>query len=215
VLDRAGITGPDGASHHGMWDASILAAVPGLRVAAPRDPARLRRLLREAVACDGPAVVRYPKASAGPDIPAIGRHRGVDILARYGQDALLIAAGAMAGPCVTAARWLDGQGVRVTVVDPGWVMPPDSALVELAGQHPVVLTVEDAARAGGAGAVLAQACADARVTAAVHNLGLPAAFIGHGERADLLAAAGLDAAGIAGAVLDLTNTTRKEMLCKP
>jgi 1-deoxy-D-xylulose-5-phosphate synthase len=215
VLDRAGITGPDGASHHGMWDTSILAAVPGLRVAAPRDPARLRRLLREAVASDGPAVVRYPKASAGPDIPAIRQYCGVDILARYGRDALLVATGAMAGPCVAAARWLDGHGVRVTVADPGWVMPPDPALVTLAGQHRVVLAVEDAARVGGAGTALAQACADAQVTTPVHTLGLPTAFITHGERAGLLAAAGLDAPGIAGRILDLTTTTGKEMRCQP
>ncbi|HEV2371521.1 MAG TPA: 1-deoxy-D-xylulose-5-phosphate synthase, partial [Streptosporangiaceae bacterium] len=151
VLDRAGITGPDGASHHGMWDTSILAAVPGLRVAAPRDPARLRRLLRQAVATDGPTVVRYPKAPANGDIPAVGQFSTVDILAAYGEDALLVAYGPMAGPCLAAARWLDGQGVRVTVADPGWVMPVDPALVELAGRYPVVVTAEDASRAGGAG----------------------------------------------------------------
>jgi 1-deoxy-D-xylulose-5-phosphate synthase len=203
VLDRAGITGPDGASHHGMWDTAILAAVPGLRVAAPRDPARLRRLLREAVDTDGPTVVRYPKASVGPDIPAVERVSTVDILARYGDDALLVAAGAMAGPCLAAAQQLKQYGIGVTVVDPGWIMPVDPVLVELAAQFPVVVTAEDAVRTGGAGAALAQACTDAHVPAAVYNLGLPPAFIDHGERADILTAAGLDGTGIARAVLDV------------
>jgi 1-deoxy-D-xylulose-5-phosphate synthase len=204
VLDRAGITGPDGASHHGMWDMALLAAVPGLRVAAPRDPARLRRLLREAVAIDGPAVLRYPKAAAGPDIPAVDRESTVDILARYGDDALLVAAGVMAGPCLAAAHRLHEYGVRVTVVDPGWIMPVDPVLVELAARFPVVVTAEDAVRTAGSGSALAQACTDARAPAAVYNLGLPAAFIGHGERADLLASAGLDGAGIARAVFTVT-----------
>jgi 1-deoxy-D-xylulose-5-phosphate synthase len=203
VLDRAGITGPDGPSHHGMWDTSILSVVPGLRLAAPRDPKRLRQLLREAVEVAGPAVVRYPKASAGADIEPVGQVGGLDVLAGYGRQVLLVAVGAMAGPCVAAARDLVAAGVGVTVVDPGWVLPVDPALIELADRFDTVLTVEDATRVGGVGAAVAQACADAGVTAAVRNLGLPAAFLDHGERADLLATAGLDAGGIARSVLDV------------
>jgi len=202
VLDRAGVTGPDGPSHHGMWDTSILSLVPGLRLAAPRDPTRLRRLLREAVEVPGPTVVRYPKASAGADVEPVGQVGRLDVLAGNGHDALLVALGAMAGPCVAAARDLAAAGVGVTVVDPGWVLPVDPALVELADRFDNVVTVEDATRVGGVGSAVAQACTDAGVTAIVHNLGLPAAFLDHGERADLLAIAGLDAAGIARSVLE-------------
>jgi 1-deoxy-D-xylulose-5-phosphate synthase len=142
----------------------------------------------------------------GPEIPAVDRMSTVDILARYGDDALLVAAGAMAGPCVEAAHRLREHGVGVTVVDPGWIMPVDPVLVELAARFPVVVTAEDAVRTAGAGAALAQACTDARVPAAVHNLGLPPTFIEHGERADLLSAARLDGRGIAGSVLDVAAT---------
>ncbi|MET4613910.1 deoxyxylulose-5-phosphate synthase [Rhodococcus sp. PvR044] len=155
VLDRAGITGPDGASHHGMWDTGILSVVPGLRVAAPRDPASLRELLDEAVADDGgPTVIRYPKATAGSDIPAIARVDGLDIVYSSGTtspEVLLVAAGAMAGPCLAAAALLHGSGIETTVVDPRWITPISQALIELAARHRVVVTVEDAARSGGDG----------------------------------------------------------------
>ena len=155
VLDRAGITGPDGPSHHGMWDTTLLAAVPGLRVAAPRDPARLRELLGEAVRItDGPSLLRFPKASAGPDIPAIARMDGMDILHRGAGmplDVLLVAAGVMAAPCLAAATLLQHQGIGVTVVDPRWGSPVNPALVHLAARHRYAVTVEDAVRLGGVG----------------------------------------------------------------
>jgi 1-deoxy-D-xylulose-5-phosphate synthase len=200
VTDRAGITGPDGPSHHGMWDTSILSVVPGLRLAAPRDPTRLRLMLRSAVRTPGPAVVRYPKASAGPDIEAVDRIGALDVLAAHGHDVLIVAVGVMARPCMEGAAELASHGVGVTVVSPDWVLPVDPALLKLAGRFETVVTVEDAVR--GVGGAITGACADARITATVRTLGLPAEFLGHGDRAALLAKAGLDAHGIKRAVLD-------------
>jgi 1-deoxy-D-xylulose-5-phosphate synthase len=205
VLDRAGITGPDGPSHHGMWDLSILSVVPGLRVAAPRDSTRLRELLREAVeVTNGPTVLRFPKATAGTDIDAVVRMDGIDILHRSRHrplDVLLVAAGALAGACLQAAAVLEDYGVGVTVADPRWVIPVNPSLTGLAARHDLVVTAEDSSRTGGMGASLAQACADAAVTTSVRNLGLPRAFIEHGDRPELLAHHGLSGEQIAQTVL--------------
>ena len=210
VLDRAGVTGPDGASHHGMWDQSLLGAVPGLRIAAPRDPARLRDLLNEAVTHHGPTVVRFPKASVGPDIPAIGRLDGLDVLHRSPGaplDVLLAAAGVMAQPCLDAARELERDGIGVTVVDPRWIMPVPAALANMTARHRLTVTVEDGLARGGFGAQLAQLCAARAVATPVRALGLPSHFLPHAERKPLLARYGLDGAGIAAAVRQSLSTS--------
>ena len=208
ILDRAGITGPDGPSHHGMWDTALLALVPGLRLAAPRDPARLRELLREAVEHDGPTAIRFPKAAAGPDIDPVTRIDGIDILHRTNQppDVLLVAAGAMAAPCLAAAAYMERRGIGVTLADPRWIIPVNPALTDLAARHRLAVTVEDAARIGGMGTAVQAACADAAVTTPTRTLALPREFIEHGERADLLNAAGLSVQGITRAVLDAFDT---------
>ncbi|MGH3535156.1 MAG: 1-deoxy-D-xylulose-5-phosphate synthase [Pseudonocardiaceae bacterium] len=211
VLDRAGITGPDGPSHHGMWDAAILPVIPGLRLAAPRDCAQLRELLREAVdVADGPTVIRYPKATAGPDIPATGRIGQYDILrddpAAVG---LLIAVGPMAQPCLAAAKELTVHGVPVTVIDPRWIAPLDPALVKLAGAHRLVLTVEDTTTTGALGARIAQALAAAGADTCAATFALPPRFLPHASRAQLLQAHGLDASGIATAVLKRLASTHR------
>ena len=138
VLDRAGVTGDDGASHNGMWDMSILQVVPGLRLAAPRDATRLRELLDEAVDVeDAPTVLRFPKGPPPDDIPAVDTVGGVDVLVRDGaRDVLVVAVGAMAATAVEVADRLVAQGIGVTVVDPRWVKPVDPALVELARRAP-------------------------------------------------------------------------------
>ncbi|MGM1060181.1 1-deoxy-D-xylulose-5-phosphate synthase [Saccharothrix sp. Mg75] len=203
VLDRAGVTGPDGPSHHGMWDASVLPVVPGLRLAAPRDPARLREALREAVDVhDGPTAVRYPKAKAAGDVPALRRTGRCDVL-REEPDAvgLLVAVGAMAGPCLAAAEELAGHGVPVTVVDPRWIAPLDPELVKLAAAHRLVLAVEDTTTTGALGGRLAQAVAVLGAPTRVGTFALPANFLPHGSREEILRAHGLDAAGIATSVL--------------
>ncbi|BCJ28265.1 1-deoxy-D-xylulose-5-phosphate synthase [Actinocatenispora sera] len=204
VLDRAGVTGPDGPSHHGMWDMAALGVVPGLRLAAPRDAGTLREELREAVdVADGPTVLRFPKASLSDDIPALHRAGGVDLLRRPERpDILLVSVGVLAGAALAAADELAALGHRVTVVDPRWVHPAPPVLAELAAEHRLVVTVEDGVREGGAGAAIAALLADAGVEVPVRVLGLPREFLPHAGRGSLLSRYGLDAAGIAAATLD-------------
>jgi 1-deoxy-D-xylulose-5-phosphate synthase len=202
VLDRAGITGPDGASHHGMWDMSICGLIPGVHVAAPRDAATLREELREAVAIDdAPSVVRYPKASVGADLPALERVGTVDVLRRpaegEGNDVLLVPVGAFGELGIAAAQRLADQGIGVTVVDPRWIHPVPPELVEMAADHKLVVTVEDGGRHGGFGWTLAAALRDADVEVPLRDLGVPQEFHQHAERAEVLAALGLTAQGVA------------------
>ena len=201
VLDRAGVTGDDGPSHNGMWDLSAFQVVPGLSIAAPRDAATLRALLRESVALDGPSIVRFPKGAVGDDIPAVGTRGGVDIL-RAGTDVLVVAVGAMARTALDAAARLAEQGVEATVVDPRWVKPVDPALVTLARSHRLVVTVEDNGRVGGVGAAVALALSDADVRVPVRVLGLDQEFIPQGKRDAILAAQGLTAKDVARVVAD-------------
>ncbi len=208
VLDRAGVTGPDGASHHGMWDGSILQLVPGLRVAVPRDGSRVAELLREAVSVDdGPTALRFPGRLAGPDIPAVGKLGAMDVLARpagqSARDVLLLGAGSMAGVCVATAERLADQGIGVTVVDPRWVKPLDPALPDAARQHGLVVTVEDNGRVGGFGDAVARLLRDEDVDTPVRTFGLPQEFLEHGERADLLEDAGLAPQHIARVITEL------------
>ena len=195
ALDRAGVTGPDGASHNGMWDGSILQVIPGLRIAAPRDAVRLAELLNEAVAVsDGPTVVRYPKGTVGGEAEAVGRLGGMDVLHRPAQEAadvLLVGAGPMAITCLETAVRLADQGIGVTVVDPRWVKPVDGALAEAAAGHRLVVTVEDNGRAGGFGDAVGRLLRDAGVGTPVRTFGLPQEFLAHGKREEILADAGL------------------------
>ncbi|MFE7524464.1 1-deoxy-D-xylulose-5-phosphate synthase [Kitasatospora sp. NPDC057542] len=200
VLDRSGVTGPDGASHNGMWDMSILQVVPGLRLAAPRDAEQLRVQLREAVEVkDAPTVVRFPKGNVGPAVPAVERIGGVDVLLRTGRtpEILLVAVGATASACLDAARLLLAEGFTATVVDPRWVKPVDPVLTELAGAHRLVVTVEDNGRTGGVGSAVAQALRDADVDVPMRVLGLPQEFLGHASRGEILEEAGLTGTGVA------------------
>ncbi len=199
VLDRAGVTGDDGASHNGMWDMSILQVVPGLRLAAPRDAARLRELLNEAVAVDdAPTVVRFPKGPPPADVEAVGRAGGADVLVREGaEDVLIVSAGAMATTAVDVARRLLAQGIGVTVVDPRWVKPVDPAVVELARRHRLVVSLEDNGKVGGCGAVLLQTLNEAGVTTPFRLHGIPQEFLHHAKRAAILEQIGLTAQPIA------------------
>ena len=210
VLDRAGVTGEDGPSHNGMWDMSILQVVPGLAIAAPRDGARLRAQLTEAVArTAGPAVVRFPKGAVGADIPAVTRQGNVDVLSRSGApDVLLVSVGAMASTALEVADRVGHHGIGVTVVDPGWVKPLPSELVELAMEHRLVVSVEDNSRVGGVGAALAQLLRDQEVDTPVRDFGIPPEFLAQGSRAEVLAAAGLTAQSIARRVVE--SVARRE-----
>jgi 1-deoxy-D-xylulose-5-phosphate synthase len=207
VLDRAGVTGDDGASHNGMWDMSVFQVVPGLRIAAPRDATRLRELLNEAVEVDdAPTIVRFPKGPPPDDIEAVGKAGGADVLVRTGtRDVLIVAAGAMAATAVDVAGRLEAQGIGVTVVDPRWVKPVDPALVEMARNHRLVVSVEDNGRVGGCGAVLLQTLNDAGVTTPFRLHGIPQQFLGHAKRAAILERIGLTPQALAlGIVEDVT-----------
>jgi 1-deoxy-D-xylulose-5-phosphate synthase len=197
VLDRAGITGDDGASHNGMWDMAMLRIVPGLRLAAPRDEPTLRAALRQAVDVDdAPTVVRYPKGALVDPIAALEDLEGVDVIARHtpgagapaGRRVLVVGVGAMAGTALAAGESLAAHGLEVTVVSPTWVLPVPAALVKLAGEHDLVLTIEDGLADGGVGAALAQRAGEQGVRTPHVHRGLPGAFLDHASRDQIVAA---------------------------
>ncbi|ROQ70434.1 1-deoxy-D-xylulose-5-phosphate synthase [Streptomyces sp. 840.1] len=207
VLDRAGVTGTDGASHNGMWDMSILQCVPTLRIAAPRDADQVRAQLREAVAVDdAPTVVRFSKGAVGPSVKAVSTVGGMDVLrepAAARPDVLLVSIGALAPMCLEIADLLDAQGISTTVVDPRWVKPVDEAMAPLAAKHRVVVTVEDNSRAGGVGSAVAQALRDADVDVPLRDFGIPPVFLDHASRKEVMAEIGLTAPDIARQVTGL------------
>ncbi|RXZ51784.1 1-deoxy-D-xylulose-5-phosphate synthase [Agromyces binzhouensis] len=194
VLDRAGVTGPDGPSHHGVWDLSILQVVPGIRLAAPRDSVRLAEELAEAVRVgDAPTVLRFPKGTVGTEYDAIRRtHDGVDVLTESDRrDVLIVTVGPMAGIGLEVARKLEAQGIGATVVDPRWVVPVPESVVSLAGEYRIVVSIEDGIRVGGIGTRIRQDLREAGVDTAVTEVGLPDEFLDHGSRGDILERVGL------------------------
>jgi len=193
VLDRAGITGPDGASHHGMWDLAILGGVPGMRVAVPRDEARLRRVLAEATAeCGHPTAVRFPKGPVGPDIAAVGVRGGAEVLVDDPRPVVsLIGYGPMASLAIGVAGELAADGVRAEVLDPVWALPVADELVAALAGRGLVVTIEDGVDTGGIGQALAVKLADAGSAARVIRCAIPAAYIPQGSRSELLAGLGL------------------------
>nr|WP_255669909.1 1-deoxy-D-xylulose-5-phosphate synthase [Aeromicrobium wangtongii] len=199
VLDRAGVTGDDGASHNGMWDMSLLQIVPGLRLAAPRDGSRLRELLREAVDVDdAPTVVRFAKGAVCEDIPALERVGVCDVLSRdETADVLVVAVGAFAQLGLDVAELLRAQGHGVTVVDPRWVKPIDPELVRLAADHRLVVTLEDNGRQGGVGAAFTQAVRDAEIDTPIRVHGVEQEFLDHAKRDVILQRLGLTAQSVA------------------
>jgi 1-deoxy-D-xylulose-5-phosphate synthase len=210
-LDRSGVTGPDGASHHGMWDMTVLQAVPGLRLAAPRDAVTLREELREAVDVDdAPTVIRYPTGAVCDDLPALERVGGVDVLRRDGDDVLLVAVGSMVETCLDVADRCARQGIGVTVVDPRWVKPVPAALVRMARDVRSVVVVEDGLRGGVSGAV-AQALRDARVPTPMRDFGIPLRFLDHAKRPEVLLEIGLTAQDIARAIVETVSGLPSEV----
>ncbi|HEY5879341.1 MAG TPA: 1-deoxy-D-xylulose-5-phosphate synthase, partial [Nakamurella sp.] len=211
VLDRAGVTGEDGPSHHGMWDMSLAAIVPGLRMAAPRDASTLAEELHEALdVTDGPTVLRFPKGAVPATVPAVRRlfdeaGDGVDILAeptgRQERDVLLVAVGAFGAMAVEAARLLAAQGIGVTVVDPRWALPVPAEIAGLATEHRLVVSVEDGGRSGGVGAAITDRLADTGVP--VHVLALPQEFLEPASRGELLVDLGLTGQAVARGITEL------------
>jgi 1-deoxy-D-xylulose-5-phosphate synthase len=196
VLDRAGVTGPDGASHNGTWDMSVLGIVPGMRVAAPRDASRLREELGEALKVkDGPTAIRFPKGDVGVDIPAVERRDGVDVLAvpadGLSSDVLLVAVGSFASMALSVADRLRNQGIGVTVVDPRWVLPVPETLGPLALSHKLVVTMEDHGVHGGIGSSVSAALRRNEIDVPCRDVGMPQEFQAHASRGEVLAENGL------------------------
>ncbi len=216
VLDRAGITGEDGPSHHGIWDLALLGVVPGLRLAAPRDGARLREALGQALDVDdAPTVLRFPRGALTDDVEALERvtsgggdgagpaGTAVDVLARgAGTDVLVVAVGAVVGLGLEVARRLAAQGIDATVVDPLWALPVPAPVVDLARAHRLVVTLEDGVEQGGVGSQVTRVLAAADVGVPVHVVGVPVGFHAHGSRAEVLAAVGLTGQRVARAVAE-------------
>lgn len=194
VLDRAGVTGPDGPSHHGMWDLAILQVVPNIRLAAPRDASRLREELGEAVAVDdGPTVLRFSKGSVGTEFDAERRTAdGVDVLREAAhRDVLIVTVGPMAKLGLQVAERLAAQGIGATVVDPRWVVPVSQSIVDMSRDYRLVVTIEDGVRVGGIGTRIRQDLRAAGVDTPVDELGLPDEFLEHGDRDQIFADVGL------------------------
>jgi 1-deoxy-D-xylulose-5-phosphate synthase len=199
VLDRAGVTGPDGASHHGMWDLAMLQIVPGIRIASPRDGKRLIEELNEAIEIsDAPTVIRFPKGSVAQEIPALRRLRdGVDVLLESpAKDVLILTVGSMAHMGLQVAKMLADQGIGATVIDPRWVIPVPESVVELASTHRLVVTIEDGIRVGGIGTRVRQDLRAAQVDTALSEIGLPDEFLEHASRDEILDRVGLNAQDI-------------------
>ena len=206
VLDRSGVTGPDGASHHGMWDMTLTGMVPGLHLCAPRDGEQVRAALREAVdISDAPSVIRFPKGTAPEPIVAVARLGTLDVLrdpspgddGSQDVDVLLVAVGCMAATTLTVAEKLEAQGLHVRVVDPRWVLPVSGDLVEAAREAGAVAVIEDNLEIGGVGTHIAAALTEAGVSVPVHEFGIPTEFIDHASRGQVLEQIGLTPEAIA------------------
>jgi 1-deoxy-D-xylulose-5-phosphate synthase len=206
VLDRSGITGPDGASHHGMWDITLTGMVPGLHLAAPRDGVQVRAALRQAVdISDAPSVIRFPKGTAPEPIVAVARLGTLDVLREPSQgddgpqgiDVLLVAVGCMAATALTVAEKLEAQGLHVRVVDPRWALPVSGDLVEATREAGAVAVIEDSLEIGGVGTHLAAELAEAGVSVPVHQFGIPTEFLDHASRGQVLEQIGLTPEAIA------------------
>ncbi len=201
VLDRSGVTGPDGASHHGMWDMTISGVVPGLHLAAPRDGQQVAAAVRAAVdIADAPSVVRFPKGTVADPIEAVRTVGRVDVLAEPDDgevDVLLVGVGSMAATALTAAEKLAAEGHRVRVVDPVWALPVPAALTEMARAAGRVAVVEDNVVVGGIGSQVEQALREADLEVPVDLFGLPKRFLPHGSRGQVLDAVDLTPDGVA------------------
>jgi 1-deoxy-D-xylulose-5-phosphate synthase len=204
VLDRAGVTGDDGASHNGVWDLAMLSIVPGIHIAAPRDEVTLRRALREAVAIDdAPSVVRFPKGVVTADLPGVRSHGSVDVLSEDSEsDVLIIGYGSMCSLAVEVASRLRDQGIGVRVVDPRWGLPISAELMHMCATSSRVITIEDGIRRSGLGAALLDALIAQGVDIPFRSFGLPDEFFDHASRARILHRVGLTSQDISRAVVE-------------
>ncbi|MEY3320148.1 MAG: 1-deoxy-D-xylulose-5-phosphate synthase [Candidatus Nanopelagicaceae bacterium] len=200
VLDRAGVTGDDGPSHHGIWDLALTGIVPTLKVAAPRDGARLRELLDEAsLVSDSPTLLRFPKGAINSDLPAFERRDGVDVLYRgESPDILMIAVGAMAQLAVDAAAQAYREGVGVTVIDPRWVRPlPIATLARMSDRYSRIVVIEDGIKNGGISSALSDAFRELGIAIPIHSIGIPVDFFEHAKRNQILEDLGITVQSVA------------------
>jgi len=213
VLDRAGVTGDDGPSHHGIWDLALTGIVPTLHVAAPRDGERVRETLRESIdISDAPSLIRFPKGAVGPDIPAFERRDGIDVLYRgESADILLISIGAMAHLCVEAAAQAYREGVGVTVIDPRWVKPLPASLVTMARRYKSVVVVEDGIRHGGIASTISEMFRDANLGVPIHSIGVPLTFIEHSKRSEILSDLGITAKNISNQLVTWSSSIKDDL----
>jgi 1-deoxy-D-xylulose-5-phosphate synthase len=212
VLDRSGITGDDGPSHHGIWDLALTGIIPTMRVAAPRDASRLRETLREALdVSDAPTAIRFPKGAVTKDIPAFERRDGVDVLYRgESADVLLVSIGAMAAIAVEAASQAYREGVGVTVIDPRWVKPIPESLITMARRYKSVVVLEDGIKHAGIASSISEAFREAGLSIEIHSIGIPLEFIEHSKRSEILDDLGISARKISRDIV-AWNSTVEEM----
>ena len=213
VLDRAGITGDDGPSHHGIWDLALTGIVPTLHVAAPRDGAVLRETLNEALnISDAPSLIRFPKGPVGADIPAFERRDGIDVLYRgESADVLLVSVGAMAKICVEAASQAYREGVGVTVIDPRWVKPLPQSLLTMAQRYKSVVVVEDGIRHGGIASTISEMFRDAEINVPIHSIGVPLEFIEHSKRGEIMSDLGITAQNITHQLVSWSSSLKDQL----
>ncbi|MEY3973183.1 MAG: hypothetical protein RJA71_495 [Actinomycetota bacterium] len=211
VLDRAGITGDDGPSHHGIWDLALTGIVPTLHVAAPRDAARLRETLRESIDIkNAPSLIRFPKGAVQSDIPAFERRDGIDVLYRgESADVLLISVGAMAAIAVEAASQAYREGVGVTVIDPRWVKPLPQSLISMAQRYKSVVVLEDGIRHAGIASSISELFREAGMSVALHSIGVPLEFIEHSKRSEILEDLGITAQKISRDIVEWSSTVEE------
>jgi 1-deoxy-D-xylulose-5-phosphate synthase len=204
VLDRAGITGDDGASHNGIWDLALTGIIPTMHVAAPRDGARLREVLAESIQItDAPSMLRYPKGEVIADIPAFERRDGIDVLYRgESADVLLVSVGAMAAMAVEAASQAYREGVGVTVIDPRWIKPLPQSLVTMATRYKSVVVLEDGIRHGGIASTISEMFRDAGLQVPIHSIGVPLTFLEHAKRGQILSELGITAQQISLSIVE-------------
>ena len=188
VLDRAGITGDDGPSHHGIWDLALTGIVPNMHVGAPRDGARLKEILRECVnISDAPSMIRFPKGAIPADIQAIERVSGADVLHRgNSKQVLLISIGSMASMALEVAQLAHQQGIEITVVDPLWVKPISPAIIAMCADYDTVVVMEDGIKHAGIASTISETLREAGSSCILHSIGVPLEFIEHSKRNEIL-----------------------------
>ena len=188
VLDRAGITGDDGPSHHGIWDLALTGIVPHMHVGAPRDGARLKELLRQCIAIDNaPSMIRFPKGAIPADIPAQERVSGIDVLHRgQKKQVLLVSVGSMASMALEVAQLAHEKSIEITVIDPLWVKPISNNVTALCAEYSTIVVMEDGIKHAGIASTLSEALSQEGSNRIVHSIGVPLEFIEHSKRNEIL-----------------------------